>query len=134
MSACEMKCRQKLTNQRRTNRDAVDETVNWLMNNHKSRQTKQGVRDSDKHSVCNEETTFVRVSSAKLDHNSTGNESAVHSLCHITFSDTTSTTFWIKYRISIYILCSIRHLSTGPFGCKLYSGSKQYTASAGTDC
>ena len=61
-----MKCRQKLTNQRRTNRDAVDETVNWLMNNHKSRQTKQGVRQSDKHSVCNEDKTFVRISSANL--------------------------------------------------------------------
>jgi hypothetical protein len=61
-----MKCRQKLTNQRRTNRNAVDETVNWLMNSHKSQQTKQGVRESDKHSIYNEDTTFVRTSSAKF--------------------------------------------------------------------
>ena len=32
----------------------------------KADKTKQGVRESDKHSVCNEDTTFVRISSANL--------------------------------------------------------------------
>jgi len=42
-----MKCteRSKQTNDEQTGY-AVDETVNWFMNNHESRQTKQGVRDS----------------------------------------------------------------------------------------
>jgi hypothetical protein len=82
-----MKYRLNLRNEGRTNRDAVDETVNWLMNNNKSLQTKQGVRESDKHGIYNEDTTIVRLSSANLTYNSTGNEFAVRCLCRIAVRD-----------------------------------------------